>query len=360
MANELSCPNCSAAMPADARFCDSCGAALPQRCANCGEKLTPGEAFCTRCGAGAGTERAGPETVFPAGTPQTSVSTAPAWRKLAVPAGLVAVGGVFLVAGVVFLLAGGSDGDESRGFSTAVSSSGIFADSSGGAVDNEDEILGDEDDRPAVEPTARSTSPPTPEPTLSTAWRVVLEDGFDSDAALWPTGDFEEGSASRTRDVADGVYSLSLESEGGWLAPELIPVDVGSDFYVAVDALRQLGGPETVCGLMIAGAGSYPRVALLAADQDGRFRVYRLGEGGAQLEDLIDLTPSSAVRTGAFNSLAIISQGSRLAFYINDEEVGEVDDSQIGNVEQAGVVTGLWDVRGAATCQFDNFEVRTP
>ena len=58
--------------------------------------------------------------------------------------------------------------------------------------------------------------------------------------------------------------------------------------------------------------------------------------------------------------MVIISQGSRLAFWINDERVGETDGSQIGNVEQAGVVTGLWDAGGAATCQFDDFQVLTP
>jgi hypothetical protein len=371
MAGDRICPQCNTIAADDASFCEGCGAALSRACPSCGTELAPGQRFCDGCGAPVAAAPSAPgaplATPPPAAmrppTPRVSPSLPAARRAFLLPAALLGVGLFLVIVGAAFAFRGGSDGDNS--FSRALSNSGAFnreapvpvdAKPSGGALDNEDAILGDEGARP----TARPTSAVTPQATRSTAWRVVLEDSFDSDAGLWPTGDFEEGSATRTRDVAGGVYSFSLESDGGWLAPELVPVDVGSDFYVAVDALRQLGGPEAICGLIIAGTGTFPRVALLAADMDGRFRVYRLAEQGAELENLIALTPSSAIRAGSFNSLAVISQGSRLAFYINNEKVGEIDDSLIGNVERAGVVTGLWDVRGAATCLFDNFEVRVP
>ncbi len=371
MAGDRICPQCNTVAAADASFCDNCGAALSQACPSCGRELAPGQRFCDGCGAPVAADTgapgapqdAPPAAVMPPSTPRGRPGLPAARRAFLLPAALLGVGLLLAVVGAVLAFRGGSDGDDS--FSRALSRSGAFRREApvpvdttppGGAPDDEDAIVDDEDARP----TARPTSTVTPEPTLSTAWGVVLEDDFDSDAGLWPTGDFEEGSASRTRDVAQGVYSLSLESEGGWLAPELVPVDLGSDFYVAVDALRQVGGPEAVCGLIIAGSGTYPRVALLAADLDGSFRVYRVGEQGAELENLIALTPSSAIQAGSFNSLAIISQGSRLAFYINTEKAGEIYDSPVGNVEWAGVVTGLWDARGAATCQFDNFEVRVP
>lgn len=371
MAGDRICPQCNTVADADASFCDNCGAALSQACPSCGRELAPGQRFCDGCGAPVAADTgtpgapqdAPPPAAVPPPTPPVRPGLPAARRAFLLPAALLGVGLLLVIVGGVLAFRGGSDDDDS--FSRALGNSGAFrreapvpvgATPPAGALDDEDAIVDDEDARP----TARPTSAVTPEPTLSTAWRVVLEDDFDSDAGLWPTGDFEEGTASRTRDVAQGVYSFSLESDGGWLAPELVPVDLGSDFYVAVDALRQVGGPEAVCGLIIAGTGTFPRVALLAADLDGGFRVYRVGEQGAESENLIPLTPSSAVRAGSFNSLAIISQGPRLAFYINTERVGEIDDSLIGNVERAGVVTGLWDVGGTATCQFDNFEVRVP
>ncbi len=364
MAGRRVCQQCNTTADDDATFCENCGAALSQSCPSCGRESAPDQRFCAGCGApiAAGTGTPGAPPAAPPPRP-TSPPTPRVWpslqagrRPFLLPSALLGVGLVLAIVGAVLAFRGGSDGDDS--FSHALSASGAFSNQApvpvnvtppGGALDGEDDT-----------PTARSTAAVTPEATLSPAWRVVLEDGFDLDAGLWPTGSFEEGGASRTRAIAEGVYSLSLESEGGWLAPELVPVDVGADVYAAVDARKQQGGSEAVCGLIVAGAGSFPRVALLAADRDSSFRVYRVGEGGAQLENLIDLTPSSAVRAGSFNRLAIILQGSRLAFYINDDEVGEIDGSQIGSVEQAGVVTGLWDAQGAATCEFDNFEVRTP
>ncbi len=65
--NTINCPNCGAAAPLGAAFCDNCGnslagmaarpgpvAAAPaagqQRCPTCGESVMPGEAFCGNCG----------------------------------------------------------------------------------------------------------------------------------------------------------------------------------------------------------------------------------------------------------------------------------------------------------------------
>src|SRR5437763_1500828 len=47
------CANCSAANPAGAKFCASCGTAMPKaglHCTNCGEELPAGAKFCPSCG----------------------------------------------------------------------------------------------------------------------------------------------------------------------------------------------------------------------------------------------------------------------------------------------------------------------
>jgi hypothetical protein len=55
------CPKCNAEVPLDAKFCPSCGQAMPQPapapvqnssfCPNCGKPLEPGAVFCGYCGA---------------------------------------------------------------------------------------------------------------------------------------------------------------------------------------------------------------------------------------------------------------------------------------------------------------------
>lgn len=46
------CPQCGAAMPANAKFCSECGTSLlPATCPQCGHAVTPGAKFCIECGA---------------------------------------------------------------------------------------------------------------------------------------------------------------------------------------------------------------------------------------------------------------------------------------------------------------------
>ena len=47
----MSCPSCAAVLPADARFCPDCGAAVGRPCAACGAPLAPQHRFCASCGA---------------------------------------------------------------------------------------------------------------------------------------------------------------------------------------------------------------------------------------------------------------------------------------------------------------------
>jgi membrane protease subunit (stomatin/prohibitin family) len=47
------CPNCSAPLAADVKFCPECGAKIKAQthCTECGAKLNPGSKFCAECGA---------------------------------------------------------------------------------------------------------------------------------------------------------------------------------------------------------------------------------------------------------------------------------------------------------------------
>lgn len=62
----MQCPACETALPEGARFCNVCGAAIPQQtiCAQCGQPVKPGQKFCMNCGAPitTGVAAAGPIT----------------------------------------------------------------------------------------------------------------------------------------------------------------------------------------------------------------------------------------------------------------------------------------------------------
>jgi membrane protease subunit (stomatin/prohibitin family) len=46
----MACPNCATQIPADSKFCPSCGQPLAKNCTNCGAALAPGAKFCPECG----------------------------------------------------------------------------------------------------------------------------------------------------------------------------------------------------------------------------------------------------------------------------------------------------------------------
>lgn len=47
----MTCPNCGAENPGDARFCNQCGSLLNRTCAACGKPLAENARFCNYCGA---------------------------------------------------------------------------------------------------------------------------------------------------------------------------------------------------------------------------------------------------------------------------------------------------------------------
>ena len=68
-----SCPNCGAEVAGDARFCPSCGRALPRICRSCGADLPDGARFCPTCGT--------PVTGPPGGGAATDGGSAPAEER---------------------------------------------------------------------------------------------------------------------------------------------------------------------------------------------------------------------------------------------------------------------------------------
>jgi len=339
MTSGRACPRCNAGVPEDAGFCDSCGAALTRACPSCGAAVALGESFCGTCGA--------PVAATPA-APAPAAASPVNWRAFLLPGAALGAGALVVAGGLFLFLGGDSDDDDSS--ATAPTDSSV----STPTLDVSSAFT----PTPIVDTFPMDTPPSS---TYPSGWAVVFSDTFDTNVNDWPVGEFSETQAVRTRELAGGVYSFSLTSQQGWVAPDFVAVSVGTDYYVAADVTRtEASGTGAVCGIAVASESTYPRLALLIDDLAGAFRVYRVTEQGATAENLVNLTPSPAVLGGGTNRLAILSDGGLLTFFINDEVVGEVADSPLGLASQVGLVTGTWDVAGTVTCLFDNLEVRAP
>ncbi|PKO22974.1 MAG: hypothetical protein CVU38_06580 [Chloroflexi bacterium HGW-Chloroflexi-1] len=100
----MQCPTCHATVPDGARFCNVCGAAIPQQmaCAECGQPVKPGQKFCMSCGAPVTTAPVRPEPakIVPAASApaQAPPGRRGRWWLLAIPLVLVAAAIVAAIA----------------------------------------------------------------------------------------------------------------------------------------------------------------------------------------------------------------------------------------------------------------------
>ena len=58
----MRCPSCNHDSPADASFCEECGAKLELICPACKASVSPGARFCKKCGTAIGPTKAAAST----------------------------------------------------------------------------------------------------------------------------------------------------------------------------------------------------------------------------------------------------------------------------------------------------------
>jgi len=199
--------------------------------------------------------------------------------------------------------------------------------------------------------------------TGDSQWTVILSDAFDSKENDWRTGDFtDEHFAVVSQFIADGKYRWQVTSklDGGavlsWSgAPESLHTKPVSDFYLSAE-LQMVSGPgDTAYGLFFRGNDG---------GDDYYFGINNYGEFFVRLRTwfgkyLIDPTSTPAIRPGEVNRLAVKGEGSHFVFFINDERVGEADDSTLSK-GRTGIAIELEHTDDEAVFEFDNFELRAP
>ena len=125
--------------------------------------------------------------------------------------------------------------------------------------------------------------------------------------------------------------------------------------YLMVDARRVSGIEDGRYGVVIGRVDNDNYGFFQVKDsQFFKFSVRHEGEW----DTVLAWTETSSIRPGEVNQIKIIVTGSHYAFYINDQLVGETDDSRLSR-GQAGLAIEL-DKGGTAVFEFDNFEVRAP
>jgi hypothetical protein len=185
-------------------------------------------------------------------------------------------------------------------------------------------------------------------------------DPFNSNTNEWRESDEENKFWQGSTRIENGVYTWQVteiyDTFISWADFE--PVESVSDFDVAVLARRQAGNPGEYCyGLLFRkspegfNSGNYS----FSVCDNGYFAINYYNETGGW-EKILDWTETSAIQPGDWNLLEISARGANFKLFINNQQVGEFNDSRLSE----GTVSLYIDVyeKETGTIQFDDFALQ--
>jgi hypothetical protein len=185
-------------------------------------------------------------------------------------------------------------------------------------------------------------------------WPVALTDWTDENPNRWDTGNSDGELATAQMTLADNKYRWDVIAKDGVVLRRNPRMAKIGDFYLTADAQLISGSKHTVYGLIFRDADDQGYYIFRAAD-DGTFSVSRSQNGWHRV---INDTRSSAIHPGAVNRLGVLAQGSRFIFLINDQYVGQADDTGVDK-GTIGVAIEA-DAGETAVVEFSNLTLRVP
>ncbi len=290
---------------------------------------------------------------FP-GTPSPA-TTPPAKKSLMTP---LIIGGIVvalvlclvgggIVAILAFVSAGDDDGDVVAVTPTSVSEPDTSLETS-----------------PEVdEPLATATPQPTPTPEEEIEADVssesdelesgiLFEDEFNSDENGWYTGQDEDEFGNYEAEIVEGTYRTYLTSDSddgnfGWVEPFELELD---DFALSMDVNAVDNDGDFGYGIAFR---STPEgdAYMFEIDNDG-FLIL-LAHADDDWEVLIDYTEAPVINPGGPNQLGVVANGPWLNFFINDEEVAELNDDSL-EYGSIGLVFDVFEEDGELMVDIDN------
>lgn len=172
---------------------------------------------------------------------------------------------------------------------------------------------------PTPTPTATSTPTPTPTPAPGD---VLLREDFSDPASGWKVGDYEEGGLG----YEDGYYFVTSVQEDqmmwGTLKRRDFPNVVIEVEATQVEAPSNQNNAYGVMCRVQPNDDGY----LLRVSGDGYYAITFIDDG--EFNYLVDWATSPHVNQGnATNQLRAVCDGPRLALYVNEMLVAEVEDT---------------------------------
>ena len=184
---------------------------------------------------------------------------------------------------------------------------------------------------------------------------IGFADSFDDNSNEWFVGDYRDQFVSGSRSIINGKYRWEVQAYQPSRFSAVPKVDPVSDFHLIVDAKRVSGTQSSLYGLLFRRLDR--NNFYLFQINDDRYFAFELLDQD-EWTTLIGWTKTSAIHPGEVNQLAVRGEGSHFEFFINDEFVGEGDDSEFSS-GTVGLVIGFPNAGDKAVFEFDNFELGT-
>lgn len=195
-------------------------------------------------------------------------------------------------------------------------------------------------------------------PDLETQMHLEFCDSFDSNINGWRVGTNSSSDISENFKLQDGVYSWQIECSNnnyGCVSPSYPnKVNRQSDFLLAADFSLIEGSSNLSYGLRFRNDGQNYYEFLISDTKE--FSVNSWFNGNFYF--LVFNQDAPMVEPGGMNHLAVNAIGSKFIFYINNEQVAEIENDYISE-GIPGVVTSFLN-SGQGSLLIDNFSLHIP
>jgi hypothetical protein len=194
-------------------------------------------------------------------------------------------------------------------------------------------------------------------------WQLIVSDNFKSNRYQWYENSWNDNGSSGSM-LIEGRYRWDISAKN-------VPMNINAarfsrindigNFYVTTEVQKLRGeNIKSSYGILFrfrSGDNSSPPLHYtFAINNSSSYAVFLESPNGREF--LISWTPSSAIKIGDINKLAIITDGPKFAFFINDQYV----DQLVHTTYSRGEV-GLWadcTIGDNVVIEFTNFTLYMP
>ena len=182
---------------------------------------------------------------------------------------------------------------------------------------------------------------------------IIFAEYFDSDANGWATGEFEDAYTYDEITIEKGVYRLSVEATQAAYVEQELPNQSFSDFILTVEATPHDTDEHYSYGLNFREDENFNSYTF----EIGNDGLYTIQVYDGEWRTLKDWSSTGAINVGETNELMVIAEGDSLTFFVNGEQLTQLEDDTL-SAGTVGLLVDIFEDDSSAAVDFDNLIIR--